>query len=832
MSQHNYPWPPKSQLKNPHYFTIYLDHELSHYKIKAVRTDTSVYSVDISLRSYPEISNHYDGLTSINAKSKEYILSLNKPYHFNDVVYWDAASKTFQIETSELLKNDLDIHGYPLNVKRVFNPIGCSVKMISPEIIEVRPFPSSNSFRSFSYSVANQYMENGSDIKVYITDPSLPNDVNMFDQWFLHEMSLLKAWKDYSGAGANIGLIDMGLMLEHPEIASLESTPVSLKEIIYTHENLPTHPIMVSSIITAPHNNSFGFLGIAPSAKVKFHHHCSNVFPKKGSAFEDIFSCSFGLANKQDLKRIFPDINDPDYIDNALSYGRGGLGSIFIFGAGNENMSGSINYLPNAGIIFVGAYQGSKKNYEYYEYIIKDFSSPGPWVLISAPGFNIPVADCYDITVTSQYSLSCLNSIVNSDGTSFATPIVSGITALMLEANPKLGYRDVIKILSYSALFPELETSQEAYINNNYAVNGQGAIFNYSFGFGIPNALTAVRLAEVWPSTSTYSNMIKYAPERFLIDYSSKSTSPSKPLVLTTYVTEDGFIEDLLLTIEVHIINATLKNIGIILVSPMGTTISVFDNEWLKVNSALTIGNEPQSTKTTDTTPKNDLIDITLNIKHLLGEKWKGLWQVQFHTTNECELLVNNIELEFYGSNETDNTLYVNPNLFKVSKPDSSDLATAIPTHIKTINTIAFHDPVEVSLQANIQSFISNGNQYFFTSDIDNVVSGDGNDIITGNARNNIITPGRGDDTILTHEGNDVIYYPSLKWSNLGTDIVNDFSFKEDKIRFKGINFEDLTITQKGGQTSVTSHLNPSWELILIPAGEKGAITANDFEFI
>ena len=36
-------------------------------------------------------------------------------------------------------------------------------------------------------------------------------------------------------------------------------------------------------------------------------------------------------------------------------------------------------------------------------------------------------------------------------GTSFAAPAVAGVVALMLEANPELGYRDIQQILAMSA---------------------------------------------------------------------------------------------------------------------------------------------------------------------------------------------------------------------------------------------------------------------------------------------------------------------------------------------------------------------------------------------
>ena len=41
--------------------------------------------------------------------------------------------------------------------------------------------------------------------------------------------------------------------------------------------------------------------------------------------------------------------------------------------------------------------------------------------------------------------------VASVSGTSFAAPIVSGVVAMMLQANPELGYRDVQEILALSS---------------------------------------------------------------------------------------------------------------------------------------------------------------------------------------------------------------------------------------------------------------------------------------------------------------------------------------------------------------------------------------------
>jgi len=72
------------------------------------------------------------------------------------------------------------------------------------------------------------------------------------------------------------------------------------------------------------------------------------------------------------------------------------------------------------------------------------FSTPGAALLVSAPG----TAKTDDALGSAGYSSG---DYINGSGTSYAAPYVSGVIALMLQANPNLGYRDVMEILAYSA---------------------------------------------------------------------------------------------------------------------------------------------------------------------------------------------------------------------------------------------------------------------------------------------------------------------------------------------------------------------------------------------
>ncbi|KAE9412555.1 hypothetical protein Angca_005488, partial [Angiostrongylus cantonensis] len=82
-------------------------------------------------------------------------------------------------------------------------------------------------------------------------------------------------------------------------------------------------------------------------------------------------------------------------------------------------------------------------------------------------------------------------------GTSFATPIVSGVIALMLQANPNLGARDIQNILALTAKRVDPNGSNWT-TNGATNWNGGGMHASEDYGFGEIDARAAVRLAETW----------------------------------------------------------------------------------------------------------------------------------------------------------------------------------------------------------------------------------------------------------------------------------------------------------------------------------------------
>ncbi|MBF4102139.1 S8 family serine peptidase [Gallibacterium anatis] len=190
---------------------------------------------------------------------------------------------------------------------------------------------------------------------------------------------------------------------------------------------------------------------------------------------------------------------------SALKQGRNGLGTVIVNSAGNERMEGgnaNYSYLTSAPYTVV---VGAATLDDNHKTVIAPYSNAGASVLVSAHGSNV--------TTTSRRLINANGGTLGSDaasvnGTSYSAPIVTGIIALMLEANPNLGYRDVQEILSLTATSENVLTGDWQW-NGDSTWNNGGRHVSHDFGYGLVDAKAAVRLAENWHLQSTYDNQTR-----------------------------------------------------------------------------------------------------------------------------------------------------------------------------------------------------------------------------------------------------------------------------------------------------------------------------------
>lgn len=292
--------------------------------------------------------------------------------------------------------------------------------------------------------------------------------------WGLEKIGLSKIRQEFpqiDGTGVRIGVLDTGVQSRHPELAGRVT---HFKDFINSIDNEYDdhgHGTHVSGTIAGTET------GIASKSSLLVGKIFGAAGAGQDSTILEAMQWQFdpdGNPSTADYPMIVSNSWGSDIvegvhdIDEFLPYHvaiqtwiNGGIIPVFAAGNSGKSPNGIPGGLPE--VIAVGAIDSNGE--------VGEFSSMGPniWKIgqtvltlmkpdISAPGVAIASS-----IPGNKYSAW--------DGTSMATPHVSGAVALLLQANPKLRYAEVKQLL--------LETSEKK-IDNKY-------------GFGILNAYELVK---------------------------------------------------------------------------------------------------------------------------------------------------------------------------------------------------------------------------------------------------------------------------------------------------------------------------------------------------
>ena len=166
------------------------------------------------------------------------------------------------------------------------------------------------------------------------------------------------------------------------------------------------------------------------------------------------------------------------------------------------------------------------------------------------------------------------------NGTSSATPVTSGVIALMLEANPKLSWREVKHILDLTSTLVDpsagpttLFLSDGPYVADpGWISNGSGYHFHNWYGFGRVNVSSAVAAAGSYSSPILPSTALLTSTSFSCTGCSGAIPDNSGKGVNGTVAVSGapGFIEALQATVSLT--HAHLGDVGFELTSPAGTS--------------------------------------------------------------------------------------------------------------------------------------------------------------------------------------------------------------------------------------------------------------------
>lgn len=231
--------------------------------------------------------------------------------------------------------------------------------------------------------------------------------------------------------------------------------------------------------------------------------------------------------------------------------------------------------------------------------------------------------------------------------TSWASPMAAGLSALVLEANPGLGFRDVHALVAYSARYlPKAEDETKGFaLNGSHTLNGAGLHYSHFFGFGVYDVQAAVALARDWlkPSTHTPKTAFTQAADptsQWMHTVTPTDTTPATvsgtaniKTILYVDVTQDVIVEAL--RFKFYLQSSNLSKMQIRLISPSGT-------ESYLMTATRIWGYE-------------GIAELTS--RRFWGESSKGQWRVEFFNNYDITTTatVHSPHFDLYGvNNETD----------------------------------------------------------------------------------------------------------------------------------------------------------------------------------
>jgi subtilisin family serine protease len=459
------------------------------------------------------------------------------------------------------------------------------------------------------------------------------------------DINVAPAWAaGFSGQGIKVGVVDSGLEIAHEDLAGNVDAGNSI-DFRTTNGTDPTpivwgnHPVVgdhgtsVAGIIASEAFNGKGGRGVAFRARLRGYNWIAfgmntpinfarSFGADQRSADNDIFNGSFGgdivTGVRYDLLPEF-DNSYAAVLDNADTL-RGGKGAVVVFSSGNNFSdngaplvaSGSCLDARNLGVtcslpaassfkqsivpLIVGALAADGRKASYSN------TSSSTWV--SAPGgetsnmwwgADMPTITTANLAGCEKYSVS-VNALDNRgvnplasrcqytatmSGTSAAAPMVAGVVALMLEANPNLTSRDVAHILAVTARKVDPTFTGVSHflagatrtLEGGWTTNAAGYSFSNRYGFGAVDAGAAVAMARTY--TGFMPSRQQVGPLQFLVGGDPSIGSSGKFVAFqvnsTMTKTERAFIFVSIINRNFRILPANATCTHIELASPSGT---------------------------------------------------------------------------------------------------------------------------------------------------------------------------------------------------------------------------------------------------------------------
>lgn len=319
--------------------------------------------------------------------------------------------------------------------------------------IVIADVPAGETVESFVETLEDQSsVEYAQPNYLYVLQSVSVNDTFVAEQWHLNVMGIQDAWSTTMGSpSVTVAILDTGADLNHPDLNGqmIRATDIVDKDGSAQDDN--GHGTHVAGIIGAVTNNAKGVAGIAPGIKLMPVDVFGYYDTPKGTVFGALTSkviegVGYAVANEADIINI--SLGGADYdsafedsVDDAVAQG-----VVVVAAAGNKGENG-IHYpsdFDSSISVIATDWNDNRASYSNYGEE-KDICAPGGDDNAEPETDSLILSTYYDPKAhTSGYAWM--------SGTSMASPMVAGVVALMLSANPSLTVSQVKNILFSTAV--------------------------------------------------------------------------------------------------------------------------------------------------------------------------------------------------------------------------------------------------------------------------------------------------------------------------------------------------------------------------------------------
>ncbi|WP_237669722.1 S8 family serine peptidase [Virgibacillus halodenitrificans] len=280
----------------------------------------------------------------------------------------------------------------------------------------------------------------------------IPTDTGFPSQWYLNKIGMPRVWDAEQGSQeVTIAVLDSGVERNHPDLKGRILPGYDFVNNDYNPADDHGHGTHVAGIIAA-NANTFGIIGMDFNAKilpVKVANEEGDITSQ--NLIEGIY---YAIENGADIINMSLGSYQPSELEEEAILAAHEAGVILVAAAGNDSLGEPSYPASYRGVISVAA---TGKQDEQ-----AGFSNFGNFIDLSAPGIDI-------VSTNNRKEYS------SGNGTSFSTPIVSGMTALLKSAHPTWNKSEIEWVMEASADSLSGKTWDDTYgygrINGFTAIN-------------------------------------------------------------------------------------------------------------------------------------------------------------------------------------------------------------------------------------------------------------------------------------------------------------------------------------------------------------------------